>query len=59
MTDEEGSERPAKVNYMGRRGCDFGQGYLFSPVVAASDGPALTVRRFLRDPDPEEFRAQA
>ena len=59
MTVAEGIETPAQRNYLRRRGCDFGQGYLFSPAVAASDVPALTSRRFLRDPDPEEFRAQA
>ena len=59
MTVAEGIETPAQRNYLRRRGCDFGQGYLFSPAVAASDVTALTGRRFLRDPDPEAFRAQA
>jgi len=59
MTVAEGIETSAQRNYLRRRSCDFGQGYLFSPAVAATDVPALTSRRFLRDPDPEAFRAQA
>ncbi|MEO9133233.1 MAG: EAL domain-containing protein, partial [Sphingomonas sp.] len=59
MTVAEGIETLAQRNYLRRKGCDLGQGYLFSRAVAASSVPVLTRRRFLRDPDHELLRAQA
>jgi diguanylate cyclase (GGDEF)-like protein len=59
MTVAEGIETLEQRNYLRRKGCDLGQGYLFSRAVAAGSVPVLASRRFLRDPDPEQIRAQA
>jgi EAL domain-containing protein (putative c-di-GMP-specific phosphodiesterase class I) len=59
MTVAEGIETPAQRNYLRRKGCDLGQGYLFSRAVAAGSVPVMASRRFLRDPDAEQLRAQA
>jgi len=59
MTVAEGIETLAQRNYLRRKGCDLGQGYLFSRAVAAGSVPVLASRRFLRDPDPDQLRARA
>ena len=59
MTVAEGIETLEQRNYLRRKGCDLGQGYLFSRAVAAGSVPLLAKRRFLHDPDPEQLRAQA
>ena len=48
MTVAEGIETAAQAAYLRRKGCDLGQGFLFSPAVAAAHVPALARRRFLR-----------
>ena len=47
MTVAEGIETREQAAYLRRKGCDLGQGYLFSPAVAATLVPELIHRRYL------------
>jgi diguanylate cyclase (GGDEF)-like protein/PAS domain S-box-containing protein len=42
----EGIETPTQVQVLRNLGCEFGQGYWFSPPVPAEQAAALIVRRF-------------
>lgn len=59
MTVAEGIETLGQRNYLRRKGCDLGQGYLFSPAIPAGNVPMVARRRFLRDPGSEPLRAKA
>ncbi|MES1971673.1 MAG: EAL domain-containing protein [Pseudomonadota bacterium] len=59
VTVAEGIETIAQRNYLRRKGCDLGQGYLFSRAVAASRVPGLVSRRFLIDAGGEVLQAKA
>jgi diguanylate cyclase (GGDEF)-like protein/PAS domain S-box-containing protein len=41
----EGVESESQVAFLSRSGCDFAQGFLFSPPVTAEEIPALLLRR--------------
>ena len=47
MTVAEGIENRDQAAYLRRKGCDLGQGYLFSPAVPATLVPGMTQRRYL------------
>ncbi|GAA0313659.1 hypothetical protein GCM10009087_24980 [Sphingomonas oligophenolica] len=47
MTVAEGIESRAQAAYLRRKGCDLGQGYLFSQAIPASLVPGMIHRRFL------------
>jgi len=47
MTVAEGIETRAQAAYLRRRGCDLGQGYLFSRAVPAARVPGLLGNRYL------------
>src|SRR6185369_12160581 len=44
QTVAEGIEGEAQADYLRAGGCHFGQGYLFSPAVAAAEVPQLFER---------------